>query len=635
LGLARGIDPFNAVTRNLSPEHESYPSPQELNRLLPSYRIEKLIGQGGMGAVYQAHQPSLDRAVAIKVMSHRFANDPSFAERFSREAKTMARLNHQNIVNVYDYGQIGNACYLVMEYVDGLNLRQAMVEGNLSAEQGLAIVPQVCEALQFAHDEGIVHRDIKPENILVDKKGRVKIADFGLAKLIDEDQPSFTLTGSRQVLGTLNYMAPEQIEKPTTVDHRADIYSLGVVLYELLTGELPLGRFQLPGEKFAGHASLDDVVVRTLEKQPDRRFQQASEVRSAVEVARASASFHNVAPASANHAGNRLEKRPAPPIKSPEKISTEVPRVKFEIENPWHGMTVTRGILAVQPDGVAINYSKRDTVFNSTMFGESGKHLIPYSEILKAELKEGWFSNSLILRLDTIDDYAALFAEEPGTLIFSIKSSEEEEVRSVINSIRAKKGHQPLPYVSLKPEEQRSRAQKRMMWPAIGLLIAGLINSVFLPVAVGWVFLFKPHYQSSVEAIATQLPGSTPLPVSVIPLNGNPKISQAELPASTAPATEQADGEILKIPEKIKAAIPNTKTTLSTWQWITTAGFFLIGLVLCSGGLAMLMLKNWAWCMATSIFALVPIHPGAVVGIPAGIIALIQLNRQSNRSHFE
>lgn len=647
LGLARGIDPYGAETNALNTGHESYPAPQELNRLLPNYRVDKLIGQGGMGAVYQAFQPSLDRTVAIKIMSHRFANDPSFAERFSREAKTMARLNHQNIVNVYDYGQAGEACYLVMEFVDGVNLRQAMREGSLTAEQGLAIVPQVCEALQFAHDEGIIHRDIKPENILVDKKGRVKIADFGLAKLVDDDRPSFTLTGSRQVLGTLNYMAPEQIEKPNTVDHRADIYSLGVVLYELLTGELPLGRFQLPGEKFAGHAALDDVVVRTLEKQPARRFQQASEVRSAVEVARASATFQNTLPASPGLVGNRLENRPAPPIKSPENLSPNTSRVKFEIENPWHGMTVTKGILSVQSDGVSISYSKRDNVFNSSIFGASGKHLIPYSEILKAEFKEGWFSHSMILKLDTLEDYAALFAEEPGTLVLSIKAADEEEVRAVINAIRAKKGHQPLPYVSLKPEEQRSRAQKQMMWPAIGLLIAGLINTAFLPAAVGWIFL-KPEIKISTKAYVIPQLEETPLqPQAAIPAIENlvttpdlpaaappPADPAVETPAGTAPATAKlAPAKASKISEASHAEIP--KTNLTPWHWATTAGIFLLGLIICSGGFAMILLKNWGWCLATSILAIVPIHPGAIVGIPVGILALVQLNRESNRCHFE
>jgi hypothetical protein len=154
----------------------------------------------------------------------------------------------------------------------------------MSATEALAIVPQVCEALQFAHEEGIVHRDIKPENILLDKKGRVKIADFGLAKLLDKPATVYTLTHAGQRMGTPHYMAPEQIEHPGQVDHRADIYSLGVVFYEMLTGELPLGRFPLPSQKVQVDVRLDQVVLHSLEKEPERRYQHASEVKSDVEV---------------------------------------------------------------------------------------------------------------------------------------------------------------------------------------------------------------------------------------------------------------------------------------------------------------------------------------------------------------
>ena len=137
------------------------------------------------------------------------------------------------------------------------------------------VVPKICEALEFAHNEGILHRDIKPENILVDVRGRVKIADFGIAKLVEDARPGTALTGSGRTLGTPHYMAPEQLEKPGTVDHRADIYSLGVVFYEMLTGELPLGRFQPPSHKVAMDVRLDEVVLHALEKEPSRRYQHA------------------------------------------------------------------------------------------------------------------------------------------------------------------------------------------------------------------------------------------------------------------------------------------------------------------------------------------------------------------------
>src|SRR5439155_1048135 len=165
----------------------------------------------------------------------------------------------------------------------GLSLRQLLQQKKIEPEQALAIVPKICEALQFAHEQGVVHRDIKPENVLLDKQGRVKIADFGIAKIVGGDGGRTNLTGEEQVIGTPHYMAPEQVEKPQTVDHRADIYSLGVVFYEMLTGELPLGRFAPPSQKVQVDVRLDEVVLHALEKEPGRRYQHASQVKTAVE----------------------------------------------------------------------------------------------------------------------------------------------------------------------------------------------------------------------------------------------------------------------------------------------------------------------------------------------------------------
>src|SRR3989442_10274164 len=174
-------------------------------------------------------------------------------------------------------------------FVDGVNLRQAMRMGRFTPAQALAVVPHICEALQFAHNEGILHRDIKPENILLDSKGRVKIADFGIAKLLGEPHTDATRTGSGATLGTPHYMAPEQLERPGEGDHRADIYSLGVVFYEMLTGELPLGKFQPPSQKVQGDVRLDEVVLHALEKEPARRYQQISQVKTAVDTISGSA----------------------------------------------------------------------------------------------------------------------------------------------------------------------------------------------------------------------------------------------------------------------------------------------------------------------------------------------------------
>src|SRR5438128_3812130 len=259
------------------------PPPGELGRHFPQLEILELLGQGGMGAVYKARQPKLDRLIAVKILPPEVARDPAFAERFMREARLLARLNHPNIVAIYDFGEVDGLFYFSMEFVDGKNVRQLLESNDLPAALALKIVPQVCDALQYAHDEGIVHRDIKPENILLDKRGRVKIADFGLAKIVGLTPTYLTLTGSQEVMGTLYYMAPEQVRRSHVVDHRADLYSLGVVFYEMLTGELPLGRFAPPSHKARVDARLDPVVLRALAREPEHRFQDAVGLKKEVE----------------------------------------------------------------------------------------------------------------------------------------------------------------------------------------------------------------------------------------------------------------------------------------------------------------------------------------------------------------
>jgi serine/threonine protein kinase len=270
------------------------PNAAWLAKHFPQLDVVELLGCGGMGAVYKARQPRLDRLVALKIIRPESASSPAFAERFNREARLLARLSHPHIVAVYDFGEVnvtdpasGNEprtlYYFLMEYVEGVNLRQLLQSGELTPPQALAIVPQICEALQFAHDEGVVHRDIKPENILLDKRGRVKIADFGLAKLATGSAVDFTLTATHQVMGTPRYMAPEQMEGSHAVDHRADIYSLGVVFYEMLTVEIPAGHFEPPSKKVEIDVRLDEVVLRAMAREPQRRYQHASDIKSDVD----------------------------------------------------------------------------------------------------------------------------------------------------------------------------------------------------------------------------------------------------------------------------------------------------------------------------------------------------------------
>ena len=256
------------------------PLPPELAAKFPQLEVLHLVARGGMGDVYCARQNSLDRLVALKIIRPEAQASPGFADRFVREAQALAKLNHQNIVTVYDFGQTDGVYFFIMEYIDGINLRQMLRAGKLGPRQALEIVPAVCDALQFAHNKGIVHRDIKPENIMVDTDGNVKIADFGLAKLLDQKTAAPMLTKANQAMGTMHYMAPEQFERPLDVDHRADIYSLGVVIYELLTGELPLGRFAPPSEKVSVDVRLDEIVLQSLEKEPSLRYQRVSELKS-------------------------------------------------------------------------------------------------------------------------------------------------------------------------------------------------------------------------------------------------------------------------------------------------------------------------------------------------------------------
>jgi serine/threonine protein kinase/protocatechuate 3,4-dioxygenase beta subunit len=269
------------IPMELSRESVPVLSPEELAPHFPQLEIIECLGRGGMGVVYKAKQKSLNRFIALKLLAPERAGDPQFAARFEKEAQSLASLNHPHIVGVYDFGYAGSFYYLLMEFVDGVNLRQAMVANRFSPEQALAIVPPVCEALQHAHDHGIVHRDIKPENLLLDKEGRIKIADFGIAKIMGKESMTAVQTES-QPAGTPQYMAPEQKENRAT-DHRADIYSLGVVLYEMLTGELPATDLKPPSSRVLIDVRIDAIVLKALETRPELRFDTASQFQKQVE----------------------------------------------------------------------------------------------------------------------------------------------------------------------------------------------------------------------------------------------------------------------------------------------------------------------------------------------------------------
>jgi tRNA A-37 threonylcarbamoyl transferase component Bud32 len=309
LALAPPVAPTNTTP---------VPSLAELQPLFPAYELQTLLGHGGMGAVYRARHGKLDRLVAIKVLLPDLVADPAFAERFEREARALARLDHRGIVGIHDFGRTGAFFFLVMEFVDGASLRDLLVHGRLAARDVLAFVPQLCDALQYAHDHRVVHRDIKPENILIDQEGRVRIADFGLAKLLGTEPSAVGLTQTRQGVGTPHYMAPEQVHAAATVDHRADLYSLGVVLYEMLTGELPIGRFQAPSVKAKAPRGFDPVVMKSLENDPAERYQQAHDVKRDVEAAGEAAPPPSAAPAGKT---SRDARRAAPPAEEPPPLA--------------------------------------------------------------------------------------------------------------------------------------------------------------------------------------------------------------------------------------------------------------------------------------------------------------------------
>jgi predicted Ser/Thr protein kinase len=254
------------------------PSPEQIATHFPQLEILECLGRGGMGVVYKARQKSLGRFVALKLLAPEREKDPQFAERFAREAQALAQLNHPHIVTVYDFGRTNGFFYLLMEFVDGVSLRELLRARKLTPKEALAIVPPLCEALQFAHERGIVHRDIKPENLLLDKGGQVKVADFGIAKMLGGEASA----EEENIAGTPGYMAPEQKARQQA-DGRADIYSLGVVFYEMLTGELPTQKLERPSRKVAVDVRIDEVVLRALEKSPELRWQTAAELGTRVE----------------------------------------------------------------------------------------------------------------------------------------------------------------------------------------------------------------------------------------------------------------------------------------------------------------------------------------------------------------
>lgn len=311
------------------------------------YEVAKPLGEGGMAQVYLARDLRLGRDVAVKVLDGQLAERETFRERFLREARVAAALDHPNIVPIFDYGESGGHTYLVMPFVSGGSLQEQLHRTPMSLATVSAYGTQMADALDYAHERGVVHRDVKPANMLVHADGRVMLADFGLAKILDGSPPR---RSGRPDAGTPEYMAPEQIHGRT--DERSDIYGLGVVLYLLLTGQLPFGG-STSNEVMDGHLyhavtpprmlnpqvtpAMQEVVMRALSKDPDARYQRASELGAALVGALVAGNVEPPPFAVPAPQHPMPSASPLPPLHSPAPVSTGLSRPATPWEPPQLG----------------------------------------------------------------------------------------------------------------------------------------------------------------------------------------------------------------------------------------------------------------------------------------------------------
>ena len=401
----------NAVAGN------ALPTVEELNSRFPQLKITRLIGRGGMGAIYQARQTSLDRDVALKLIAKEVSQDPTFVERFEREAKTLAKLSHPNIVTIYDFGYTSDGvAYLIMEFVDGINLREAMKSRSVGPEDALDVVATTCRALEYAHSRGVIHRDIKPENILLGEDGSLKVVDFGIAKIVDDSVRTPTLTATRQVLGSLHYLAPEQIESPDQVDHRVDLYALGVVFYELLTGELPLGRYEPPSALYPrADKRVDSVVLKSLSRKPINRFQTAREFGTEIQQLQTGPAF--AIPQSTEF---------PPPLPNPQAVAASAAAVAIHCDVPftydtWGGLAEALGMVYANERGLCIEFRTRDKLMG-VLKSKSQLIQIPFEKLTRFELVTGMFSSKLLVAANSLNALSELPNAETGTVEFKIKN---------------------------------------------------------------------------------------------------------------------------------------------------------------------------------------------------------------------
>ena len=609
--LASGAAPFTP------------PTVAELTKLFPQLEILSLIGQGGMGAVYKARQKQLDRIVALKILPPAVSHDPKFAERFAREARALAKLNHPNIVTLYEFGQADGLFYFLMEFMDGMNLRQLLNAGRVTPKEALAIVPPICDALQFAHDRGIVHRDIKPENILLSKEGQVKIADFGVAKIVTSEPATSATSGTVAplpaqtdaglVMGTPQYMAPEQTEHPSEVDHRADIYSLGVVFYQMLTGELPKGKFEPPSKKVVIDVRLDEVVLRALEKEPARRYQQVSEVKTQVETIAATESA-GVPPAEPGVSTSPTKQALLWMFfgERPERRHLNWPFLLFYFSTlglwlngfflaielvPW---LLNIGETSATPGGVwekllwmaacfvgrqaalvALNWNSKTVGW--AVFARRAKGMTSRTVILLL----------LIMIVAAVVGMLAPWMRARFTTAFADVSSLTSIARVVVwialavavgwLIVRRVRCTVSKPLNGAQPSAATEEIRRQVKGPAIGLLVTGILNWILIPV----IALFVLWYLSSLSA----------------DFGGTPSIVQLRSPETTVPL----------------AAVPIAALVLSS--------------LMIFSALKMKRMEGYGWAVAAAILAIL-VSPGNIIGLPLGIWAMVVLGRPEVRAAF-